>query len=217
MILHAKFQIMFDSYQLYLFCITSVLLALTPGPDILTVVARGISQGRKSALVAAAGFSLGCLNHTMILVLGMAALLKASPTAFSVIKYLGGAYLVYIGIQMFRHRKHLLALRANMETNLKKVFIQSILANLLNPKVALFFLAFLPQFVNPEFGHQSLQLFCLGIIFMLVTLAVFIIMGLFAGTVGNRLKEHPKIFSGMQGLTGIFLIGLGLRLALQKL
>ena len=212
-----KFQIMFDSYQLYLFFITSVLLALTPGPDILTVVARGISQGRKPALVAAAGFSLGCLNHTVVLVLGMAALLKASPTAFSVIKYLGGAYLVYIGIQMIRHRRRMLSPRANMEANLKKIFIQSILANLLNPKVVLFFLAFLPQFVNPEFGHQSLQLFCLGVIFMLVTLVVFIIVGLFAGTVGNRLKEHPKIFSGMQGLTGIFLIGLGVRLALQKL
>lgn len=212
-----KFQIMFDSYQLYLFFITSVLLALTPGPDILTVVARGISQGRKPALVAAAGFSLGCLNHTVVLVLGMAALLKASPTAFSVIKYLGGAYLVYIGIQMIRHRRHTLSPRANMEANLKKIFIQSILANLLNPKVVLFFLAFLPQFVNPEFGHQSLQLFCLGVIFMLVTLVVFVIVALFAGTVGNRLKEHPKIFSGMQGLTGIFLIGLGVRLALQKL
>ena len=104
-----------------------------------------------------------------------------------------------------------------MEANLKKIFIQSILANLLNPKVILFFLAFLPQFVNPEFGHQSLQLFCLGVIFMLVTLVVFVIVGLFAGTVGNRLKEHPKIFSGMQGLTGVFLIGLGVRLALQKL
>ena len=115
-----KFQIMFDSYQLYLFFITSVLLALTPGPDILTVVARGISQGRKPALVAAAGFSLGCLNHTVVLVLGMAALLKASPTAFSVIKYLGGAYLVYIGIQMIRHRRRMLAPRANMEANLKK-------------------------------------------------------------------------------------------------
>ncbi len=208
---------MFDSYQLYLFFITSVLLALTPGPDILTVIARGISQGRKPALVAAAGFSLGCLNHTVVLVLGMAALLKASPTAFSVIKYMGGAYLVYIGIQMIRHRRRMLSPRANMEANLKKIFIQSILANLLNPKVVLFFLAFLPQFVNPEFGHQSLQLFCLGVIFMLVTLVVFVIVGLFAGTAGNRLKEHPRIFSGMQGLTGVFLIGLGVRLALQKL
>ena len=208
---------MFTQAQLSLFIITSVLLAFTPGPDILTVIARGISQGRKPALVAAAGFALGCLNHTLILVLGVAALIKASPAAFSVIKYLGGAYLAYIGVQMIRHRKHALTPRANLEGSLRKIFWQSVLANLLNPKVALFFLAFLPQFVNPGFGHESLQILCLGIIFMLVTSIVFVGVGVSAGTVGNRLRQHPKVFAALQGLTGLFLIGLGIRLALQKL
>lgn len=206
-----------DSTQLYLFIITSVLVALTPGPDILTVIARGISQGHKPAIVAATGFALGCLNHTMILVLGVAALLKASPMAFSIIKHLGAAYLAYIGIQMIRHRKHTLAPHPSPKISLKKVFMQSILANLLNPKVALFFLAFLPQFITPGFGHESLQLLFLGVTFMLVTLVVFILVAIFAGAAGNRLKEHPRVLARMQALTGIFLIGLGVRLALQKL
>ena len=149
--------------------------------------------------------------------LGVADLLKASPAAFSVIKYLGATYLAYIGIQMIRNRKHALTPRSDRETSLKKVFLQSVLANLLNPKVALFFLAFLPQFVNHAHGHESLQLLCLGLLFMLVTLLVFMLVGVFAGTVGNRLKEHPRVFANMQGLTGVLLIGLGVRLALQKL
>ena len=117
---------MFTLTQISLFSLTFALVALTPGPDILTVVARGISQGRKPALVAAAGFALGCINHTLILVLGVAALLKASPAAFSVIKYLGAAYLAYIGIQMIRNRKHALTPRSDRETSLKKVFLQSV-------------------------------------------------------------------------------------------
>lgn len=208
---------MFDSAQLYLFIITSLLLALTPGPDNLTVVARGISQGRKPALVAAAGFILGCINHTLLLMLGVAVLLKTSPLAFNIIKYLGAAYLAYVGIQMIRHRKHALTPCVNPEVSLKKIFWQSMLANLLNPKVALFFLAFLPQFVNPAYGNENLQLLCLGFIFMLVTAVVFVSAGVFAGSIGNRLKEYPRVFAGLQGLTGFFLVGLAMRLALQKL
>lgn len=200
-----------------LFIATSVLLALTPGPDILTVIARGLSEGRKAALTAAAGFGLGCLNHTLILVLGIAALLKASPTSLSIIKHVGALYLAYIGVQMIRHRKHALTLKDTPQGGLKKIFFQSVLANLLNPKVILFFLAFLPQFTNPAVGSESLQLLCLGFIFMLVTSLVFILVAFFAGSVGNRLREHPKFFAALQGLTGIFLIGLGVRLALQKI
>ncbi len=208
---------MLNQAQLPLFVFAATLLALTPGPDILTVIARGISQGRKAAIIAALGFALGCFNHTLILVLGIAALVKASPLAFSIIKYLGAIYLAYIGIQMIRQRKHTLTLKANLETNLKKIFLQSILANLLNPKVILFFLAFLPQFVSPPLGHESMQLLFLGIIFMLICLAVFMLVAFMAGTVGERLREHPRIFAALQGLTGVFLIGLGARLALQEL
>lgn len=208
---------MFNQAQLSLFVIAAALVAFTPGPDILTVIARGISQGRKAAIVAALGFSVGCLNHTLILVLGIAALIKASPLAFSVIKYLGAAYLAYIGIQMILHRNRALTPRANLENNLRKIFLQSVLANLLNPKVILFFLAFLPQFVKADYGHESLQLLFLGIIFMLISLAVFMLAALMAGTAGERLREHPSIFAALQGLTGIFLVGLGIRLALQKL
>lgn len=150
---------MFDSAQLCLFRVSSILPALTPGPDILTVIARGgVSQGRKPALVSVAGFTLSCINHTLILVIGIAVLLKALPTAFNIIKYIGAAYLAYIGIQIIRHPKHVRTLHSKKEAGLKKTFRQSILANLLNPKVALFFLAFLPKSVNPTYGHENLQL-----------------------------------------------------------
>ncbi|MBQ4132621.1 MAG: LysE family translocator [Desulfovibrionaceae bacterium] len=208
---------MFSQAQLSLFMLSAVLLALTPGPDILTVVARGISQGRRAAVTAALGFSLGCLNHTLILVLGVSALIKASPLAFSIIKYLGALYLAYIGIQMIRFRKLALAPKTNSEAQTGRIFWQSVLANLLNPKVALFFLAFLPQFVVPAHGNESLQLFLLGLIFMLLTLLVFIIVALSAGAVGERMRSHPKVFASLQGLTGLLLIGLGIRLALEKI
>ena len=203
--------------QLSLFILAAVLVALTPGPDILTVVARGISQGRKAALTAAAGFALGCLNHTLILVLGISALLRASPLAFSLIKYLGAAYLAWVGLQMIRGCKRALALEAAVENDCKKIFWQSVLANLLNPKVALFFLAFLPQFTDPARGHESAQLFCLGIIFMFLSLAVFTLAALTAGALGERMRARPNVFAGLQILTGLFLIGLGLRLALESI
>ena len=208
---------MLSTTQMYVFITSAMLLAITPGPDILTVLARGIAQGRKAASVTALGLALGCINHTLILVLGVAALLKASPAAFSVIKYLGGAYLAYIGIQMIRHRGNVLTPSAGNAKSLHKIFIQSILANLLNPKVALFFLAFLPQFVQPGPMAESLQLLVLGTVFMVVSLIIFLLVAFFAGGLGNKLQNHPKVFSRLQGGVGIFLITLGLHLAIQKL
>lgn len=205
------------STQIYLFIASAILLAITPGPDVLTVLARGIAQGHKAAAVSALGFALGCLNHTLVLVLGVSALLKASPAAFNFIKYFGAAYLAYIGIQMIRQRSTALAPAAGKNKSLPKIFVQSVLANLLNPKVALFFLAFLPQFVQPGTMPQSLQLLVLGIIFMVVTALVFLLVAFFAGSLGNKLQQHPKLFSGLHSGAGIFLIVLGLHLAIQKL
>ena len=208
---------MLSASQMYIFIASAMLLAITPGPDVLTVLARGIAQGRKEALVTAVGLALGCINHTLILVLGVAALLKASPAAFSIIKYLGGAYLAYIGIQMIRHRENALQPATSKVKSLHKIFMQSILANLLNPKVALFFLAFLPQFVQPGPMPESLQLLILGSVFMLASLIVFLLVAFFAGSLGNKLQNHPKVFSRLQGGAGIFLVSLALHLATQKL
>ena len=136
---------------------------------------------------------------------------------FNFIKYFGAAYLAYIGIQMIRQRSTALAPAAGKNKSLPKIFVQSVLANLLNPKVALFFLAFLPQFVQPGTMPQSLQLLVLGIIFMVVTALVFLLVAFFAGSLGNKLQQHPKLFSGLHSGVGIFLIVLGLHLAIQKL
>lgn len=211
-----KKQPMINGAELLLFITTSMLLAITPGPDVLTVIARGIAQGRKQASVAALGFALGCLNHTLIVMMGAAALLKASPAAFSIIKYLGAAYIIYIGIQMIRHRAST-TLPAAKQSSMRKIFQQSMLANLLNPKVALFFLAFLPQFTISNGWPESLQLLALGIIFMFVTSIVFLLIANFAGVLGKYLKQDPKIFSYVQLSAGIFIIALGLGLAFQWL
>ncbi len=208
---------MLSANQIYLFIISAVVMAFAPGPDILTVLARGISQGRREAFAAATGFALGCINHTLILVLGVAALLKASPTALTIIKWGGAFYLIYIGIQMIRSRKSILMPEEKKAVTLKTIFMQSVLANLLNPKVILFFLSFLPQFVRPEQGSTTWQLLQLGVLFMLATWAVFCGVAFFADGIGQKLQKSAAIFPRMQIIAGIFLIALGLGMGISKL
>ena len=198
-----------------LFLAASVAITMAPGPDNLQVLARGISQGRAAGLVAALGFAAGISFHTTLAALGVAALLKSSPVAFEAVKLAGAAYLVWIGIKAIR-TKGLSSAHERPSQPLAVVFRQSVIGNLLNPKVTLFFIVFLPQFVNPH-GAQSvmLQMFELGGVFMLQTVVVFSVFGVAAGMIGAYLKRRPKVGVWLDRLAGATFIGLGIRVALK--
>jgi threonine/homoserine/homoserine lactone efflux protein len=198
-----------------LFLAASIAITVAPGPDNLQVLARGISQGRAAGLVAALGFAAGISFHTTLAALGVAALLKSSPMAFEAVKLAGAAYLVWIGIKAIRS-KGLSSAHERPSQPLAVVFRQSVIGNLLNPKVTLFFIVFLPQFVNPHGGQSvMLQMFELGGVFMLQTVAVFSVFGVAAGMIGAYLKRRPKVGVWLDRLAGATFIGLGIRVAFK--
>lgn len=198
-----------------LFLLAAVAITCAPGPDNMQVLARGISQGRAAGLVAAIGFAAGISFHTTLAALGVAALLKSSPVAFEVVKLAGAAYLIWIGIKSIRS-KGLSSAHGRPSQPLWTVFRQSVFGNMLNPKVTLFFIVFLPQFVNPH-GAQSvmLQMFELGGMFMLQTVVVFSVFGFAAGMIGEYLKRQPRVGVWLDRLAGATFIALGLRVALR--
>jgi threonine/homoserine/homoserine lactone efflux protein len=198
-----------------LFLATSIAITVAPGPDNLQVLARGISQGRAAGLVAALGFAAGITFHTTLAALGVAALLRSSPLAFEAIKLTGAAYLVWIGIKALRSQG-LATAHQRAPQPLMTVFRQSVFGNLLNPKVTLFFVVFLPQFVQPH-GAQSVtvQMLELGVLFMLQTVVVFSLFGVCAGIIGGWLKRWPRVGVWLDRVAGATFIAIGIRVALR--
>ncbi|MEW9583152.1 LysE family translocator [Paraburkholderia sp. DGU8] len=198
-----------------LFLATSIAITVAPGPDNLQVLARGISQGRAAGLVAALGFAAGITFHTTLAALGVAALLRSSPLAFQAIKLAGAGYLVWIGIKALRSQG-LATAHQRAPQPLMTVFRQSVLGNLLNPKVTLFFVVFLPQFVQPR-GAQSVtvQMLELGVLFMTQTVVVFSLFGVCAGIIGGWLKRRPRVGVWLDRLAGATFIAIGIRVALR--
>ncbi len=200
--------------QLTLFLLASVALIFTPGPDIIYVVTRGIAQGRKAALAAAAGFALGNFAHILLSVVGLSALLAASTIAFTVVKWAGAAYLVYLGVQMIRTAAASKFAADQPPLSGWMVFRQSILANMMNPKVIIFFLAFFPQFVNADKGNPQLQIIFLGTLFVALVMVCFGIVGLCSGWIGQLLRKNARMETIIGRVAGGILILLGLSLAL---
>lgn len=207
---------MIDSTQLMLFISASFILAITPGPDIVYTLTRGITQGRKAALYAAFGFNFGILFHTAFAAFGLSAILRTSAMAYQGIKYAGAAYLIYLGIQTLRHRRETMVAGKGDCLNPMTILKQTVVCNVLNPKVALFFLAFLPQFVDPAQGNVGMQMGMLGIIFMIVSYPVFVALAFFSGAIGDRLKNNPNIERRLKTLAGGVFVSLGLALALPE-
>jgi len=202
--------------EIWLFLIAAMTLTLAPGPDNIYVLTRGITQGRKAGLVAAAGFSSGLVFHTMLAVLGFAALIKASPLAYSLLRYAGAAYLVYIGVRTLRSHSAIQLQGAAEPMKLSRIYWQSVIANILNPKVTLFFIAFLPQFVNAGAGHIPAQMLLLAAIFILQALAIFSVVALFSGMVGAFFQRKKSAAATMNRLAGSAFIALGIRIALPQ-
>ena len=203
--------------EIGLFVAASTLLALAPGPDIIYVLTRAVSQGRRAGIAAALGFASGCVFHTVLAAVGVAALIRSSELAFDLVRYAGAAYLVWIGIQALRHRSAFSIGGASDARALVTIYKQSVVGNMLNPKVTLFFLAFLPQFVNAEAGNVGLQMAILGVVFMLVTLVVFGAVAIFAAMIGDWVRRKPAIGERLNVFAGLTFIALGIRVALPDM
>jgi threonine/homoserine/homoserine lactone efflux protein len=206
--------------DLPLFIAAAVLLTIAPGPDNIMVLSRGIAQGRMAGLVAALGFTTGLIGHTALAVFGIAAVIRSSPLLFDAIRYAGAAYLCYLGFLTLKHRDALLAAAPRSAAALGTIYRQSVIANLLNPKVTLFFLSFLPQFVDPAGSRVELQMAVLGGIFMLSTLIIFGAIAVASGWLGNWLRAPAAagkpVGRHLHTLAGITFIGLGVRLAMAQ-
>jgi threonine/homoserine/homoserine lactone efflux protein len=189
-----------------LFIVSSLVLIATPGQDMLVVMSRSLSRGSHAGVVAAAGVSLGLVGHTLLATLGLGALLRASEWLFTGLKLVGATYLVYLGIQ---------ALGAG-QGSLRRAFADGALSNLSNPKIAIFYFAFLPQFVGSDALHPTLAIFVLGIAFAGLTFVVKAPVGVFAGLVSHWLLARPERLGWLQRCSGAILVALGVRLALEK-
>jgi threonine/homoserine/homoserine lactone efflux protein len=202
--------------NLALFVVASLAVIVAPGPDNIYVLTRGVAQGREVALASAWGMCSGLLFHTTLAALGLSAILASSAMAFSVVKYAGAAYLIYLGISALLSKEGF-GTSAGEESavRLRRFYLKGLTMNLLNPKVAVFFLAFLPQFANPGTSGIALRLVVLGLIFALLSVVVFSAIALFSGLLGDRLSNNPRYATALRWLTGCVLVGLGLRLAVS--
>ena len=207
---------MIDGTSFALFFVASWALIITPGPDMLYVITRGITQGRTAGLLSAVGVTSGILIHTTFAALGLSMLLQTSAVVFSLVKYAGAAYLVYLGVRAFLSKESIALEKQAQPMNLRAVFVQGFLSNVLNPKVALFFLAFLPQFIDGSSGSTTLQIILLGGTFAVFGVLFLSIVGYSSGWIGSWLDRKPALASRLRWVTGSVLVGLGVRLAFTK-
>ena len=197
------------------FLVASVLLTIAPGPDIMYLLAKSLADGARSGIALAFGLCTGLTFHTTLVIIGVAAVIQQSPTAFAVLKYAGAAYLLYLAWGAFHAQGDLKLNTVNKSASYFKLYRRGVIMNVLNPKVLLFFLAFLPQFVNLNSDSVSLQIAFLGFIFGLQTLIVFSLVAVCAGKVRDyilNIKNFNKIMGYVQG---IVLIGISLALIIS--
>jgi threonine/homoserine/homoserine lactone efflux protein len=203
-----------DLTHLPLFILASVVLLLTPGPAVLYIVARSVDQGRRAGLVSVCAIEAGNFVHVIAATLGLSALLLSSALAFTIVKYLGAAYLVYLGLRKLFTREAVQATGNRQPQSLRRIFSQGVVVAALNPKTALFFVAFLPQFADPSQGAIAGQMLVLGSLFVMLAVISDSMYALLAGTVGRWLKGSHRALRAERYLVGSVYIGLGLTAAL---
>lgn len=199
-----------------LFILTSLAIIMTPGQDMILVMSRSMTQGTSAGIATAAGVSLGLLGHTILATLGLGALLQTSAWLFLILKLAGAAYLLYLGINLLRSPAQELALQTKAELPLHKLFLSGALSNISNPKIIVFYFAFLPQFIQPGASHSTLAIAALGSTFALLTFIIKAPVGYCAGRLSGWLQTRPAILSGIYRSSGAILIGLGIKLAFER-
>jgi threonine/homoserine/homoserine lactone efflux protein len=205
---------MISTETLLLFCVTALALIITPGPNQIYIIARSTSQGRKAGFISVLGVDSGTLVHVVSASLGLTALLASSALAFSIVKYIGAAYLIYLGIRTWLSKADTSELATPELSSGTWVFFQGMLTNVLNPKVALFFLALLPQFVDKSLGHVADQMLILGLVFTLMGLGVDLVVGFIASSAGDWLRRKTKVQQVQKWISGGVYISLGVGAAL---
>lgn len=203
--------------DIYLFILAGLLLNITPGVDLLYVLNKSIAKGFKAGIVASLGISTGCLFHVVLVVLGLSALLEASPTAFLLVKYIGALYLLYLGVTMFLSSKKNTNKKEEDKSKpqYKKIYYSGILINILNPKVALFFITFLPQFINVDSSEKSMGLLILGLVFIALATIVSSIIAYVSCNISNKFTYKDSFTKYIKKIVGTLFIGFGIKLALD--
>ena len=222
---------MFGIHNLTLFIVSGLLLNITPGPDILLIAARSTAHGWRAGSAAALGISAGVFVHVFAAALGLSALLAASATAFAVVKYLGAAYLIYVGFGLIWQRAqakarvdndksatlaNVPAAAAAIAPSFRRIFVQGFFTNALNPKVALFFLAFVPQFIAPESSDKALAFIVLGCLFNFNNLLWCHVVAIASARASRHVQLGRRASVWLQRLVGAIFIGFGLRLILAR-
>ena len=210
---------MFGIINFEAFLIAGILLNLSPGADTMYILSRSIAQGTKSGLLSALGIATGALVHCMFATLGLSILLAKSALAFNLVKYLGAFYLLYLGYKAIMNKSleaMELDLKNQEQVNYTKVYLSGILTNVLNPKVALFFLAFLPQFIDPTYASQAAPFFVLGLTFITTGTIWCIILALFAARLSQKIRNNRQFKFWLDKAAGSIFILLGIKLALTQ-
>jgi threonine/homoserine/homoserine lactone efflux protein len=208
---------MLSPEQLFGFLAAAILITLSPGPDNLMVLSTGIAKGRLRGMAFGLGCAFGCLSHTLLAVIGVSALIAASPTAFTTLKVAGGLYLIWMGWGAIRSRGGARVSGEGLSNEpAGRLFAKGLVAAAINPKVVLFFLSFLPQFVVAARGDANLQIGMLGLVFTLQAAVIFGLLGYFSGTIGGWLNRTPTAGMWLDRIAGAVFIGLGLRLIVAR-
>ena len=205
-----------DWSGLGLFVVAALVLLITPGPAVLYIVTRSIDQGRRAGLVSMLGVHVGTLVHVAAAAVGLSAVLVASATAFTAVKWLGAAYLVYLGVRRILDRTVTGSVPSGRPRRLRRAFLDGVVVNTLNPKTALFFLAFLPQFVDLSRGRAGAQILGLGLLFVLLGTLTDGAYALGAGTAARWLRGRPRFLAGERWVSGGVYIGLGVVAAVSS-
>ena len=198
------------------FLTAGILLNLAPGPDTFYILARSGAEGRAVGVASALGIAAGSIVHTMAAAFGLSVLLATSPPAFDVVRYAGAAYLLFLGVRMLIARASAIGDADTRGRGARAAFRQGMVTNVLNPKVALFFLAFLPQFIAPAAAHAKLGFVALGLSFVATGLCWCLALALAGAAIGAWLRARPRFGAWLDRICGAVFVGLGLRLALQQ-
>lgn len=196
------------------FILAGLVLLLTPGPAVMYIIARSLDQGRRAGLVSVLSIEAGNFVHVLAATLGLSAILLSSAAAFTVVKYLGAAYLIYLGVRRLLTREQAGPAAGVEQRSYRRIFSQGVIVAILNPKTALFFFAFLPQFVDPAAGSAAGQLLVLGSILVLMAVVTDSLYALTAGTVGRYLRHAPGFLKAERYVVGATYVGLGVTAAL---
>ena len=208
---------MYGIQNFELFCLSAIVLSVTPGPDTFYILGRTISQGTHSGIASVLGISSGVLIHTIAAAVGLSTILATSALVFKIIKLIGATYLIYLGITLILSSKETHALNKNnlSSNSLWKIYRQGVITNVLNPKVALFFLSFLPQFIDPDHGSVT-SFISLGITYVFICTMWYLIVAVFSSALAKTFQKNTVWIRSINKISGCIFIGLGLNLAFSK-